>query len=139
MSNWPRPPVTAAQAIARIHPGQRILIDSGAAEPTQLVEALVTHGSARPSRSLHQSPLAAGLAGLDGDVRTGNRRMMSLLQRPAMVMDPTADSGVSSVVAGFRARSAASTSPGPSSGRLEPAARAIVSPAPSGTAIMVVV
>ena len=44
MPNRPRPPVTAAEAIARIHPGQRILIGSGAAEPTALVQALVAHG-----------------------------------------------------------------------------------------------
>jgi acyl-CoA hydrolase/N-acetylglutamate synthase-like GNAT family acetyltransferase len=35
---------TAAQAIALIRPGRRILIGSGAAEPGSLVQALVTHG-----------------------------------------------------------------------------------------------
>jgi acyl-CoA hydrolase len=36
--------VTAAQAVALIRPGRRILIGSGAAEPVGLVEALVSHG-----------------------------------------------------------------------------------------------
>jgi acyl-CoA hydrolase/GNAT superfamily N-acetyltransferase len=36
--------VTAAQAIGRIAPGRRILVGSGAAEPTTLVRALVEHG-----------------------------------------------------------------------------------------------
>ncbi|MEO8905732.1 MAG: GNAT family N-acetyltransferase [Polyangiaceae bacterium] len=36
--------VTAAQAVRRISPGRRILIGSGAAEPTELVAALVNHG-----------------------------------------------------------------------------------------------
>jgi hypothetical protein len=35
---------SAAQAIARIRPGRRILIGSGAAEPVRLVEALVRDG-----------------------------------------------------------------------------------------------
>ena len=35
---------TAEQAIRRIAPGRRILIGSGAAEPTALVEALTIHG-----------------------------------------------------------------------------------------------
>jgi acyl-CoA hydrolase/RimJ/RimL family protein N-acetyltransferase len=36
--------VTAQQAVRTILPGRRILIGSGAAEPVQLVEALVAHG-----------------------------------------------------------------------------------------------
>ena len=36
--------LTPAQAIARIAPGRRILVGSGAAEPVALVEALATHG-----------------------------------------------------------------------------------------------
>lgn len=36
---------TAAEAIARIEPGRRIFIGSGAAEPATLVEALVKHGT----------------------------------------------------------------------------------------------
>lgn len=37
--------MTPADAIARIRPGRRILIGSGAAEPLELVDALVQHGS----------------------------------------------------------------------------------------------
>jgi acyl-CoA hydrolase len=36
---------TAEQAVRLIHPRQRILIGSGAAEPSGLVEAMVTHGT----------------------------------------------------------------------------------------------
>jgi len=36
--------LTSAQAIAKVAPGRRILIGSGAAEPTSLVTALVEHG-----------------------------------------------------------------------------------------------
>ena len=49
LSKWPShfeaKQCTAAEAIAAIEPGQRILIGSGAAEPIALVEALVDAGS----------------------------------------------------------------------------------------------
>ena len=41
---WAHKLATPAEAIERITRGRRILIGSGAAEPTELVDALVTHG-----------------------------------------------------------------------------------------------
>jgi acyl-CoA hydrolase/GNAT superfamily N-acetyltransferase len=41
---WPKKVCTPEAAVKRIARGRRILIGSGAAEPTRLVDALVTHG-----------------------------------------------------------------------------------------------
>ena len=52
-SRYPTLLATPAEAIAAVRRGRRILIGSGAAEPTTLVRALIDHGDQRPNRGIY--------------------------------------------------------------------------------------